>query len=291
MTRSVARASVIIPAHDEGAVIARCLAAVAASDRPGELEVVVVANGCGDDTVERARDFETLLPRLTVVDLTTPSKTAALNAGDEIATAFPRVYLDADIEFGPGALDALVEALEAPRARVAAPRVVFDISRASWAVRCFFDVFEKLPYATNGLVGLGVYAVSREGRARFERFPELTADDLFVQQWFRADERLETSGTFRVSVPQRLRDLVAVRTRGVTGKTELAELDITPHPLSEVSSSTVRAFAAIIRRDPRMAVAVAVYVGVTFASRARARSADGHWLRDESSRAPQPTAT
>ena len=49
--------SVIIAAHDEGAVIEVTLRSVLANrlDRP--LQIIVVANGCSDDTAEKARKF------------------------------------------------------------------------------------------------------------------------------------------------------------------------------------------------------------------------------------------
>ncbi len=47
--------SVVIPAHDEAAVIGRCLDALFTGFEPGELDVVVVCNGCTDDTASAAR--------------------------------------------------------------------------------------------------------------------------------------------------------------------------------------------------------------------------------------------
>ncbi|HEY0870078.1 MAG TPA: glycosyltransferase, partial [Acidothermaceae bacterium] len=49
------RVKIVIPAHDEAAVVDRCLSAVLASARPGEFDVVVISNGSTDDTVARAR--------------------------------------------------------------------------------------------------------------------------------------------------------------------------------------------------------------------------------------------
>ena len=53
---SVVPVSVVIPAHDEEAVIERCLGTLLADARAGEVEVVVVCNGCTDDTAARAHD-------------------------------------------------------------------------------------------------------------------------------------------------------------------------------------------------------------------------------------------
>ena len=49
--------SVIIPAHNEERVIARTLEAMVAGASPGELEIIVVANGCSDATADVARGF------------------------------------------------------------------------------------------------------------------------------------------------------------------------------------------------------------------------------------------
>ncbi len=87
-----ATASIVIPAHDEGALIASTLRGVLADALPGEFEIVVAANGCTDDTVAQASS----VPGVTVVETAIASKIAGLNLGDKAATAFPRIYLDAD---------------------------------------------------------------------------------------------------------------------------------------------------------------------------------------------------
>ena len=71
--------SVIIPAYNEASVIDRCLSAMLADARPGELEIVVVANNCSDDTAARARRHGELVK---VVETPIGSKIHALNLGD-----------------------------------------------------------------------------------------------------------------------------------------------------------------------------------------------------------------
>ncbi|MCX6502428.1 MAG: glycosyltransferase family 2 protein [Microbacterium sp.] len=93
-------ASVVIPAHDEAGVISRTLEPLAELAAAGRLEVVVVCNGCHDDTAARARSYA----GVQVIETDAASKTTALNLGDECATVWPRFYLDADIVVPPHAL-------------------------------------------------------------------------------------------------------------------------------------------------------------------------------------------
>ena len=50
--------SIVIPAHNEKMVIERCLRSVLAEPRLEDLEVIVVCNGCSDDTARICRDFD-----------------------------------------------------------------------------------------------------------------------------------------------------------------------------------------------------------------------------------------
>src|SRR5262249_5142571 len=86
--------SVLIPAHNEAAVIERCLKTLFEGTEPGELEVAVVCNGCRDATADLARAFG---QAVTVIELEEGSKPAALRAGDRCLRTFPRLYLDADV--------------------------------------------------------------------------------------------------------------------------------------------------------------------------------------------------
>ena len=49
--------SVVIAAHNEEAVLDRCLDALLRTARTGELEIAVVCNGCTDGTAEVARRY------------------------------------------------------------------------------------------------------------------------------------------------------------------------------------------------------------------------------------------
>src|SRR5688572_26242840 len=85
--------SVIIAANNEAAVIVQTLQSVLASELDRPLQVVVVANGCSDDTAARAREFG---PQVEVIETPVGNKIHALNLGDRAARYFPRAFLDAD---------------------------------------------------------------------------------------------------------------------------------------------------------------------------------------------------
>jgi glycosyltransferase involved in cell wall biosynthesis len=279
--------SVVVPAHDEGGVLADRLGSLVRDLPAGVAEVIVVANGCTDDTVAVARS----LPGVDVVAVPDASKTVALNAGDGRATRFPRVYLDADVRLSPQALTALVRELRTEEPVVAAPRVRFDVDGCSWVVRAFFAVFRRLPYTRQGLVGLGVYGMSESARGRFGAFPDVVADDLYVQRLFSEEERVVVDATFEVVAPRTVRGLLQVRTRVARGNQELAaraaDLGIES---GSTSAGTARALAGEVVRTPALLPAALVYLAVTAIARARARRAGTGtvWERDESSRAGRP---
>lgn len=258
-------------------------------DAADPLEVIVVPNGCTDDTAQIAQRASAEHAGIRVVELSRGSKSAALNAGDEAATAYPRIYLDADIELSPTALPALIAALTTPVARVASPRIRFDTAHADPLVRSFYRVFARLPYVRDGLIGLGVYGVSAAGRARFERFPDVIADDLMIQRLFAPQERTIVDGEFVVRVPADIASLVRVRSRVGRGNAELSRSG--DERFAASTQGTTRALAALVRHRPWTLGDALCYIGVTLVSRAhsgrwgRGSRRAPSWERDESTRA------
>ena len=95
--------SVVIAAHNEENVLGPSLDALLDQRESAPLEIVVSANGCTDQTVAVATRLG-----VTVIHRAEAGKAEALNAGDRVATGFPRIYLDADILVPPGGLAALI---------------------------------------------------------------------------------------------------------------------------------------------------------------------------------------
>jgi len=217
---STAAVSVIIPAHNEAAVIERCLRSLQAAARRRPVQIVVVCNGCSDDTAAIARR---VAPDALVVDSPVPSKHAALNLGDEIADHFPRCYVDADVVVSSGAIDLVADMLTGGDVVAAAPRPLFDLSRSNRGARLFLELWQHAPYFTQDLVGSGFYALSEGGRRRFDSFPPVIADDYFVASSFGPGERRGVDGcTFTPLLPVSLRGLVDIHIRHYAAHSELA---------------------------------------------------------------------
>lgn len=207
-------ASVIIPAHDEEALIGECLDSVLSDVSTDELEVVVVANGCSDRTAAVARSFSGVV----VVEIDEPSKTAALNAGDEVATCWPRVYVDADVIVGSSSLKATLNAVETDGMFAAAPAYRVDTTGRPWAVRAYYEIYRQIPWTQSGMVGSGIYALSQQGRERFGAFPDVTNDDLFVSGLFAPSERITPpEATFTVRAPYDIASLLRCKRRVAAG--------------------------------------------------------------------------
>jgi glycosyltransferase involved in cell wall biosynthesis len=240
-----ARMSVVIPAHDEGTIIGRSLRSLVNSDARGQLEIVVVANGCQDRTAEIAAAVS---QRIRVVEISAASKIAALNAGDDAATEYPRAYLDADVDVTAETLLAVADRLDpAQRVYVGAPRLRVDSSRASLPVRQYYRIWEQSEYRATGHVGSGVYVLSEAGRARFGRFPNVIADDRFVQQLFLDTERVTVEErTFTVSAPRSFGPLLNRSTRIATGNQQIAAVypALAPAPASSRFAALAKRVAA-----------------------------------------------
>ena len=276
--------SVIVPAHNEAGVLGRLLGLLVSSADPDELDVLVVANGCTDDTVRVAESFR---PAVRVLSISAASKREALVVGNREAKGFPRIYVDADVELRAEDVRALAEALRRPGALAATPELVLALAGSSWPVRWYYDVWTQLPEVRRGLFGRGVVAVSQEGYARIAEFPPMLADDLTASLAFTPAERVLAIGA-RVVVrpPRTLSDLLRVRIRSAVGVTQVERTEGAPASTARTRPANL---VAMVKDRPRIAPRVALFLVVTVLARARARRAVRRgdystWLRDESSR-------
>lgn len=273
--------SVVIPAHNEEAVIRRCLHSLLDRAEPGELEVIVVCNGCSDRTAEFARSFSA---SVRVIEVPQASKPVALNVGDRTATFFPRFFVDADVELEIESLRLVAAVLAGGPILAAAPRLRVELSGCSRWVRSWYRLWMSSSYLTTHHIGSGVYALSEAGRSRFEAFPALIADDLFVHHLFTVDERqTEERAAFTIHAPRTVRALLHHHVRVRAGTLQLHRSRTVP------PSPTASGLFRTLRRRPGLITSLPVYLAVGLLANSRAgqklsTGRAGEWERDDTSR-------
>ncbi|MCX7284559.1 MAG: glycosyltransferase [Novosphingobium sp.] len=235
--------SVVIPAHNEAAVIERCLRALM-DDPQGPGEIIVACNGCTDDTAAIARR---VAPGATVLEIAQGSKILALNQGSTAATATPRFFVDADIVVSGKALRAVAQVLDDTTGiRAAAPAIHVELAGCSRPVRSYYKVWMQQPYVRVGMVGSGVFGLSAKGLETIGSFPDIIADDLYVRTRFAAEERLrverdEVGNAVRFTVfpPRNLRTLVRIEGRRRAGDMQLDQSHATDHTKRTTTGGTL----------------------------------------------------
>jgi len=276
--------TIIVPAHNESRVIGRLLDRIVCGAGHQDLEIIVVANGCTDDTAAVAAAYG--YP-VRVLEIPVPSKRDALKAGDQAAKGFPRVYLDADVELDADGLRSLARALDATGVLAAGPARDFDLTHSAWPVRWYFEIWQRLPGVRHGLFGRGVVAVSEAGHQRIAALPPLLADDLAASLTFGpAERRIVPAARVLIHAPRSLGDLMRRRVRVVTGVSQIERSPRAPHSSERTS---IRDLLAILTSNPVLMPKLAVFLAITIVARlggnAAARKKDyTTWLRDESSR-------
>lgn len=285
--------SIVIPAHNEGRVIGRLLDALLADALASGPDIVVVCNGCTDDTaaVAGARG-----PRVRVVEIPTPSKHTALRIGDEHARGFPACTWTPTSSSQRPAYGRWPRPGRQSDLLAAAPGRDIPLSGCAWPVRAYYRVWQRLPAVREGLFGRGVIAVSEPGHARIAALPPLMADDLAASLAFASQERCVVEAARVVVHPPRTwGDLIRRRVRAATSSAELERFQAagasgSPEGAHAPSARTGTGdLRALLRDRPSLLPGVVVFVVAALVARRGARKAIrtgdfSTWLRDESSR-------
>lgn len=133
--------TIIVIAHSARAQLERCFESI---QRHAEVpvETILVDNASTDDTLEWARAEH---PEVTLVELPRNEGDTARNHGLERATTRYTMFLDSDAALTPGALPAMVAALdEHPDWGLLAPRLVYDDGSLQRSCRRFPPVLLPL---------------------------------------------------------------------------------------------------------------------------------------------------
>jgi len=276
--------SIVIPAHNEEAVIAGNLRRLLEGSAPGEFDVIVVANACQDGTAAAAGT----VPGVKVLDTEVGGKPNALRLGDAECATFPRVYLDADVQLDAASVRELVAACDQPGVLACAPVPRLDLTGAGPVVSRVHKVHNELIGPHRALAGVGVYVLTEAGHDRVFPMPDIISDDGLVHASFAPHERVVVRTAQSVVRPARtVRSYLNRRVRVRRGNRQLVELG---HTGSE-SRLTLGALGRLVR-DRRVGVVDSgCYLTVLVLDRAltRLRNRRGDvWASDSSTRVTLP---
>ena len=272
--------SIIIPANNEEGYIGECLGHVLGSEDPGtQIQVLVVANGCRDNTVGEAAamrsDFETRGWVLDVLDLAKGQKVGALNSGDRAANFDARIYLDADIHISKSLMNALARLLERPGPVFAGGRPRIRPAR-SWISERYARFWERLPFMSEGVPGNGVFGVNAQARAKWEDFPEVIADDTFVRYQFEPHEMFGCEEPYSWPITEGFANLVRVRRRQDEGLQEIRQLYPDLAARMAPTAPTPGRKIKLLFQDP---IGFVIYVSVAVAVRLPIFKSQSRWHR------------
>ena len=275
--------SIIMPAHNEMQVIRASLEGLMPGVESGEFELIVVCNGCTDSTTSVVRSVS---DKIICIEVDRPSKTHALNVGDATAHYFPRVYMDADIQLSSDGIKSMAVDIRNRSLLAVSPCMKMKLAHSSWMVKAYYDVWSGLPYCQAGMIGVGVYVLSEEGRSKFGAFPDIIADDGFVRLQFSDAQRSAVAGVDAVvTAPSGLFGLIKIKTRSRLGEYELKSKF--PALFQHDQKNYGEAVLAALQWST--VVNVMIYFTVNIMTRIRAKiqmrsNKELEWERDESSR-------
>lgn len=221
-------ASVLIPAHNEQTYLPACLDALLASNAVADkLDVIVIANGCNDGTVDIALGYANRIKdkgwHFTVLDLPQADKTQAWNAGEAAAQGQILIYLDADVLISSQLIAQLIDILSTDQPRFASglPNVT---SGNDWITSNYTRFWHTTPFMVHGTPGFGIFAMNRAGRARWGEWPDIISDDTFARLNFAPNERFSVKAAYDWPMVEGLATLVRVRRRQDIGVAEVEKL-------------------------------------------------------------------
>lgn len=223
--------SIIIPAHNEARLITKTLSYVMADQCIVNCDVIIVCNGCTDNTYFVANEFvhnnQCMLEQrnicLTIIDEPKASKTNALNAGIRQAKNYPLVLLDADILIEGANLKKLLEALN-DKVLTAAPKLNYCIGNSSWLVRAYYRVASRSFYNTQHRLS-NVIALSEAAVKKIGTLPLVIADDEYIRRKFDQSEyKIIQTISFDFTCPKNFKNLLAVLVRVERGNLQLRQL-------------------------------------------------------------------
>lgn len=266
--------AVIIPAHNEGLRISVTLRRLYGDGQLAATSVIVVSNGCTDDTASQARaTLAGLDHAATVIDLPQPGKANAIRSAEQQLPPGPRLILDADAGCDGATAQMLLAAVDSHPTGVAPAGVAVPVRRivtagmANPLVRAYYRVWQEFPWVRAMPSGRAAYALSWELREPLGPFPDLLGDDQWATSLVPRSAVRVVDAVVDVHPVPTLTELLAVRTRIYRGNRQSSRSHVT----SPRGSQREAILAAA--RDPRNWPGLVVFMVVDRIAHRRARRA------------------
>ena len=216
--------TVIIPAYNEEKCIERTLSELT-NFSSLEVEVIVLPNGCIDNTAEFVR---AKFPSFKVVELDTGSKILAINKGLEIAQFEHVLVQDADVIISTESIRSILKFIESEQYLFASPttKIVQD---GSFLTNMYYSFLKLTPAYRVGMVNSGAYLISPQARDILGKFPQVIADDGYVKGTLGSANLTTIPSCYSVVMsPRTIWSLIKIKTRSKLGNMELEKKFTSP---------------------------------------------------------------
>lgn len=277
VTKSDRSFSVVIPVYNEASGLADRARNLVSGLPPG-CEVIFVCNGCTDDSQAilevEVSEYATIL--------TCPKgKARAIRLGEQHCSVFPRFYVDSDVVISGDDLVALSAGLN-DRTLLVSPRIRFDFTGASRTAAALSGFWLSLPHGKSSAYH-HVLGISETLRSRWGQFPDLIADDTFIEGHAEDGEKAIIDTIFvTTSPPKTWWAWVRVRVRWQQGMNQLIR---ERHRLPKSPGQTRAMLRLAIQ--PRCALIAVLYISSVLLAHILARSGlfpETEWITDETTR-------
>ncbi len=225
--------TVLVPAYNEAAVMAKTINALAALD-PSPAKILVIDDGSTDATATIAEGLMATVPGLHVVRQANAGKAAALNHGISLTTTAGVVVIDADTVVDPGFLAAVIPHFADPNVGAVAGNVKVGNRRSLLSAMQSLEYIvslniDKRAQAVLGIVGIvpgaaGAFRTQALRDAGGYQSDTLVEDADLTVTLLRSGWQIcyEDQAVTRTEAPERLAEVIKQRRRWCFGTVEVA---------------------------------------------------------------------
>ncbi len=134
----------------------------------------------------------------------------------------------------------------------------------------------QLPFVQTGVPGFGLFAMNSAGRARWQHWPDIIADDTFARLSFAPAERVRLAARYTWPMVEGFRNLTRVRRRQNAGVAELSATFPALQANDDKIAISPGQLLRLIWRDP---IGFAAYALVSLAVKSPLFRSTQRWAR------------